>query len=110
MPTASDHEHVQSTSTPGTCAPAEAAVLLTIGQAAAYLNVPARWVGEAARLQQVRCVRLGKHVRFRREHLDELIAAAEQPVIAPATQHPGQPVSLSAARSGRRTTSARSRL
>lgn len=55
--------------------------LMTIDEAAAYLNVPARWVGDAARQHRLRCTRLGKHVRFRREHLDELIDACEQPVL-----------------------------
>lgn len=54
--------------------------LLSIDDAAAYLNVPARWVAEAVRARRIRCSRIGKHVRFRPEHLDELIAASEQPV------------------------------
>ena len=57
--------------------------LLTIDEAAAYLNVPARWVADAVRQRRIRCTRIGKHVRFRIEHLDELIAACEQPVTAP---------------------------
>lgn len=58
--------------------------LLNIDEAAAYLNVPARWVADAVRQRKVRCTRIGKHVRFRIEHLDELIAAGEQPVTTPA--------------------------
>lgn len=54
--------------------------LLSIDEAAAYLNVPARWVSEAVRQRKIRCTRIGKHVRFRMEHLEELIAAGEQPV------------------------------
>jgi excisionase family DNA binding protein len=54
--------------------------LLTIDEAATYLNVPARWVADAVRQRKVRCTRIGKHIRFRVEHLDELIAAGEQPV------------------------------
>ena len=57
--------------------------LLTTAEAAAYLNVPTRWVADAARKGQVRCTRIGKHVRFRLEHLDELVAAGERPVTAP---------------------------
>lgn len=76
--------------------------LLTIDEAADYLNVPRRWVAEAVRLQRVRCTRLGKHVRFRAEHLDELIAAGEQPVLGPP--------SLSVVPSSRSTGSGRSRL
>lgn len=76
--------------------------LMTTQEAAAYLNVPARWIAEAARERRVRCTRIGKHVRFRMEHLEELIASGEQPVTAPI-----QPLAL-IARSGKR--SARSRL
>lgn len=54
--------------------------LLNIDEAAAYLNVPIRWVSEAVRLRKIRCTRIGKHVRFRLEHLDELIDTGEQPV------------------------------
>lgn len=56
--------------------------LLTTEEAAAYLNVPARWVADAVRQGRMRCTRIGKHVRFRAEHLEELIAAGEQPVTA----------------------------
>ncbi|MDQ4109554.1 MAG: helix-turn-helix domain-containing protein [Actinomycetota bacterium] len=55
--------------------------LLTIDEAAAYLNVPARWVAEAVRQHRIRCTRIGKHVRFRIAHLEELIVAGEQPVL-----------------------------
>ena len=58
--------------------------LLTIDEAAAFLNVPARWVSEAVRQRRVRCTRIGKHVRFRLEHLEELVAAGEQPAASPA--------------------------
>ena len=53
--------------------------LLSIDEAAAYLNVPARWIADAVRQRKVRCTRIGKHVRFRVEHLEELINAGEQP-------------------------------
>jgi len=54
--------------------------LLTIQEAAAHLNAPATWVSQAARQRKVRSVRLGKHIRFRPEDLEELIAASETPV------------------------------
>ena len=66
--------------------------LLTIAEAADYLNVPERWVREAVRQRKVRCTRLGKHVRFRSEHLDELVAAGEQPVSAPPVRLKALPV------------------
>ena len=76
--------------------------LLTTEEAAAYLNVPARWVAEAVRQRKIRCTRIGKHIRFRVEHLDELVAAGEQPVTTPAQQ----PIGLVRQRRG----TARSRL
>ncbi|MBD1270814.1 helix-turn-helix domain-containing protein [Aeromicrobium tamlense] len=74
--------------------------LLTIAEAAAYLNVPPRWVSDAVRARRIRCTRIGKHVRIRPEHLEELIIAGEQPVLEPATS----------VDSLRRPSSARSRL
>ena len=58
--------------------------LLTTDEAAAFLNVPARWVSEAVRQRRVRCTRIGKYVRFRLEHLEELVTAGEQPAAFPA--------------------------
>ena len=75
---------------------------MTIDEAATYLNVPARWVADAVRQRKVRCTRIGKHVRFRVEHLDELVAAGEQPVTTPSQP----PVGLVRQRRG----TARSRL
>ncbi len=72
--------------------------LLTIGEAADYLNVPVRWMQDAVQQRRVRCTRIGKHVRFTQDHLLELIAAGEQPV----TQAPCAP-SASQRRSSRRS-------
>lgn len=58
--------------------------LLTIAEAAAFLNVPQRWVSDAVRARRIRCTRIGKHVRFRPADLEELIVAGEQPVL----EHP----------------------
>lgn len=63
--------------------------LLNIDEAAAYLNVPSRWIADAVRQRKLRCTRIGKHVRFRIQHLEELIAAGEQPVTTSA-----QPLAL----------------
>lgn len=54
--------------------------LLTISEAAEYLNVPVRWLQDAVQQRRVRCTRIGKHVRFTIAHLVELIEAGEQPV------------------------------
>lgn len=80
-------------------ATSEPAGLLTITEAAAYLNVPRRWVAEAVRLHRVRCTRIGKHVRFLPEHLDELITAGEQPVFGPPSLSLVKPEERSTARS-----------
>lgn len=58
--------------------------LLTTKEAAEQLNVPERWVADAARAGRIRCTRIGKHLRFRPEHVEELINAGEQPVTAPS--------------------------
>lgn len=60
--------------------------LLTTKEAAEQLNVPERWVADAVRAGLIRCTRLGKHIRFRPEHLEELINAGEQPVTAAPTK------------------------
>lgn len=70
-------------SAPTTLAPP----LLNVDEAAAYLNVPRRWVADAVRQRRIRCTRIGKHVRFRIEHLDELVAAGERPVTVPAEEN-----------------------
>lgn len=57
--------------------------LLSIAEAAAYLNVPVRWVQDAVQQRRIRCTRIGKHVRFTIGNLQELIEAGEQPVTAP---------------------------
>lgn len=58
--------------------------LLTIDDAAGYFNVKRRWVEDAAREGRLRFTRVGKHVRFRKEWLDDFLAAAERPVTMPA--------------------------
>lgn len=59
--------------------------LLTIQEAADYLNVSARWVQDAVQHRRIRCTRIGKHVRIAPDHLAELIASGEQPVLAPSS-------------------------
>jgi excisionase family DNA binding protein len=67
--------------------------LLTVPEAADFLNVPLRWLQDAVQQRRVRCTRIGKHVRFTAEHLAELIAAGEQAVSQPAHREStqGQP-------------------
>lgn len=72
--------------------------LLTIQEAADYLNVSVRWVQDAVQQRRIRCTRIGKHVRFTVEHLAELIEAGEQPVSQPL-----HPVNASPRRGGRRS-------
>lgn len=79
--------------------------LLTLEEAAAYLGVRPKWLAEVVRARGIRCVRLGRKVRFRTEYLEEFVAANEQPLTSPPP--PGRPLrSVPAPRSGR----ARSRL
>jgi excisionase family DNA binding protein len=62
--------------------------LLTVQEAADYLNVPVRWVQDAVQQRRVRCTRIGKHVRFSAEHLLELIKTGEQPSTASSATVP----------------------
>lgn len=76
--------------------------LLTVEEAAAYLSVPPHWLADAARNRRIRCTRLGRRIRFRVEHLEEFIAANEQPVTAPlASPRSLQPVPASRRRGAR---------
>jgi excisionase family DNA binding protein len=59
--------------------------LLTIAEAADYLNVPLGWVRDAVQQRRIRCTRIGKHVRFTPEHLAELILAGESPLTPSAS-------------------------
>ena len=49
--------------------------LLTPREAAELLSVPASWVYTAARDGRLPCVRLGRHLRFVREQLEEWVLA-----------------------------------
>lgn len=62
--------------------PAHRHHLFDIPEAAAYLNIPERWVADAVRDGRIRHERFGKHVRLTQEQLDEFIAACERPVTA----------------------------
>lgn len=57
--------------------------LLTIAEAAEYLNVPFTWLRDKVTARQVPHTRLGRHVRFAPEHLERIVAEGEQ--------LPGQP-------------------
>lgn len=64
---------------------AESHALLTLEEAAAYLHVSKRWLEDAVRDRKLRHTRLGKHIRFRVEYLEEFIVACEQPALAQVT-------------------------
>lgn len=51
--------------------------LLRPDQAAWYLNVKESWVYEAVRSRRLPCRRVGRHIRFTRQMLDEWLS--EQP-------------------------------
>jgi excisionase family DNA binding protein len=59
---------------------AETPRLRDISEAAAYLNVPYSWLRDKVTERRVPFTRLGKHVRFTEDHLDQIVAAGEQPV------------------------------
>jgi excisionase family DNA binding protein len=70
----------------GSAAPPAAALpahLLSLAEAAEFLNVPVRWLQDAVQQRRIRCTRIGKHVRFTTAYLLELIAAGEQAVAQP---------------------------
>lgn len=54
--------------------------LLTIAEAAVYLNVPYTWLRDRVTNRLVPFTRIGRHVRFTPEHLAAIIAAGEVPV------------------------------
>jgi len=49
--------------------------LLRPDQAAELLSVKTSWVYEAARLGTLPCLRVGRHIRFTREMLEEWLAS-----------------------------------
>jgi len=54
--------------------------LLTIEDAARYLNVPKNWVQDKVTERAIPHTRLGKHVRFTPDHLATIIADGQQPL------------------------------
>lgn len=60
--------------------------LLDIETAAECLNISPRSVADHVRAGRIRHARIGKHIRFRPEWLDEYVATCEQPVIAISMQ------------------------
>lgn len=49
-------------------------------EATALLNLPATWLRHAVTARQVAHRRIGRHVRFTRDDLDQILADAAQPV------------------------------
>lgn len=58
--------------------------LLTLPEAAAILNVPESWLRRRVAGRMVPFVRLGRYVRFTREHLDRIVNEAEEAPMAVA--------------------------
>jgi len=56
-----------------------APVLFTPAQAAGLLQVPESWLRRRAAQRQVPCTFLGKHLRFSRANLDQIVADAAVP-------------------------------
>jgi excisionase family DNA binding protein len=53
--------------------------LLDATEVAALLSVPASWVREQARADNIPHVRLGKYVRFEREAVTDWVASCSKP-------------------------------
>lgn len=51
--------------------------LMNYDDAAAWLGVRRKWLEQQVQLGKAPCARLGKHVRFSREHLDAIVRAGE---------------------------------
>lgn len=47
--------------------------LLTIDEAAEYLRFSVSWVKKKTREKQIRCVKFGRHVRYRQQDLDSFV-------------------------------------
>lgn len=60
--------------------------LYTTRQAADYLNVSYDWLKKRASAAEVPHTRIGRSVRFSREHLDEIVRSGEQRVLTMSTQ------------------------
>ena len=58
-----------------TTAPDDHPDLLTVAEAAAYINTSERFARRLASERRVQVVKLGKHVRIPRRALDEYVAA-----------------------------------
>ena len=59
-------------------------------EAAAWLGVARSWLEAEVQAGRVSHTRLGKHVRFTQEHLDELIARGEERAVWPEDQPEGE--------------------
>lgn len=54
-----------------------------ITEAAAFLKIPRSTLRDMVTARTVPHTRIGRHVRFSQEHLDQIVAAGEQPVASP---------------------------
>jgi excisionase family DNA binding protein len=59
---------------PASSVAAHGAPLLRPEEAARLLSVKTSWIYEAVRTRRLPCVRVGRHVRFTRQLLDEWVA------------------------------------
>ena len=78
--------------------------LLNVAQAASLLNVRESWVRAAARTGRLPCVRVGRHLRFSREQLQQWLGEQCATVPAPrvgALRSPGRAQSERAGEHGR---------
>ena len=57
--------------------------LFTIGEAALLLRVPEGWLRKKVSARSVPHTRLGKHVRFTRDHLQQIVVYGEARLASP---------------------------
>lgn len=80
--------------------------LFTISEAAVLLHVPEGWLRKKVSAQSVPHTRLGKHVRFTRDHLEQIVRAGES-IAAPLSSTTSNGVSSRARRGQMRITEGR---
>ena len=72
--------HMESESTES-----DLGLLLTLAEVATLLSVPESWLRKRVASHTVPCTRLGRHIRFTRQQVDQIVLAAHQPTLPTPT-------------------------
>lgn len=59
-----------------------APLLITLEEAAEALSVPTSWLRTRVAEHKIACTRLGRHIRFTRQQLQELVDMSVQPAVS----------------------------